>query len=124
MKERFVIVSGSVERLILGQDGLWKDIDGTIWGFTEESEVDPIDRCGIGIFSLPSDSPLTGACKVHDNQYSNRTFQYFHTRAEADLQLAENLSRAPTILRLLSTPFYYLSRIFGGRYWENNKTNF
>jgi len=106
-------------------DGLWRSMDGTIWGFTEDTAVvDPVSRCGVGIFSLAAEHELTSGCQPHDYAYSSPAYQLFHTRKEADEMLLNNINLIGKSkwYSVFAKPFYYFSRWFGGKYWENNKT--
>lgn len=120
--KRYIPFGKSVEELNQGEDGLWRDSQGTVWAFSEDkNSVDPVTRCGIGFFSLPEGSVINAGCRVHDYLYSSPTYQAYHTREEADEVLRQQLIKLkyPIIGRL----FYRLSRLFGGKYWENKKTN-
>lgn len=108
--------------LTKGPDGFWRDGLGTIFALTEYTSVDDIARCGVGFFSLPSAHPLTKYCDRHDWAYSNAVFQAFHTREEADRWLRSLIAYENSIWRYLRTPFYYLTRLFGGMFWENPTT--
>lgn len=115
---------GSIE-LRKGPDGFWTSADGTIWAFSDyDNSVDRVDRCGVGFFSLPTTSPLTKNCKPHDYVYTSEVYQAFHTRSEADRYLSDLIENDRSVgrLRWLAKPFWFLSRLFGGRYWENNDT--
>lgn len=105
------------------EDGLWHSSDGTTFALTDDAAIkDPFDRCGVGVFSFPSDHPLTDACRAHDYMYSSPAFQLFHNRAAADawlLFLAEQVDKKTPLPRL----FYWISRIFGGKFWDNSVTN-
>jgi hypothetical protein len=106
-----------------GADGLWRSLDGTVWAFADTPVADSVDRCGVGIASLPSSSSLTESCKVHDFMYSSRAWQVFNTRRESDEYLATLISSTPGVASLLAKPFYFLTRVFGRLFWENKKTN-
>jgi hypothetical protein len=49
-------------------------------------------------------------------------YQVFHTRHEADLWLYRAVAKAPNIWKYLALPMYYLTRTFGGLFWENEDT--
>lgn len=107
-------MSESKKHLTQGPDGLWRDDNGTIWALAEESaSVDQETRCGIGILSLPGG---VGNCGAHDYAYSSPKYQESHTREEADQMLRKQNPG------LLGEIFYRLSRWFGGRFWENERT--
>lgn len=137
LSHKFLVISGRVITLtetIYFSSGtpvkVWKDDYGTIWALKEKSAglADPVDRCGIGWLSLDPTHPLTVACVVHDGMYSNLVYQLFHTREEADRALR---SLAKKVAKDLKAPwytpfgeiFFKLSRWFGSRYWEVEKTN-
>lgn len=112
--------------LSLGPDNLWRDQYGVIYALSDdENTVDVIDRCGIGLLSLPEDHPANVGCKPHDYKYSSPAFQKFHVRSEADEDLEKDLS-------LLGYPIFgwfakQISRVFGGlrgkaKLWENDET--
>lgn len=104
-------------------DGLWRFDDGTIAGISEEgASVDTVDRCGVGILSLPSFLPITDACRPHDFAYSSKAYQVSHTRQQADAYL-EFLTNQISWYSVLAEPFYYISRLLGARLWEVKATN-
>lgn len=110
-------------KLVKGDDGLWRSEDGAVWALADYSaSVDPVDRCGVGIFSLSSDNPLTGECRYHDYAYSSAAYQAFHTRSQADEYLESLIKQEPTAWSILAKPFYWLSRVFGAALWENQTT--
>lgn len=88
----------------------------------DAASVDPVNRCGIGIFSLSEDHPLTAACQPHDYAYSSPAYQLFHTREEAD-EMLEKLASQINGWSFLAKPFKWISRLFGASKWENNSTN-
>lgn len=115
---RYVPYRKGVIVLHRNKQGFWQDEYGTIWALQNgEASVDVIDRCGIGILSLPADHPLTRVCRPHDFMYSSPVFQYFYTRREADKWLYRHtkLFGFPTVAEI----FYNVSKWFGGKYWEN-----
>ena len=100
-----------------------KDVPPTELGATtNEGSADLTVRCGVGIASLPEDSPLTPACAVHDNAYQNPTWQKYHKRSEADEKLYTDLRKLGAS-RFAAWTMYKLARLFGGRFWENPYTN-
>lgn len=110
-----------------GEDGLWRDDSGCIWAFEEDATMtDKTARIGVWPFVFPRGTVLDGPAKVHDYMYSCPAWQAFHTRLEADTYLREQellvTEQAGSWLRVFATPFYYLSRWFGGKYWDNPKT--
>lgn len=126
MQERFFIYKDRVVRIVKCYDGLWRDdIDGCIYALAEDTaSVDANTVCGIGPFSLPHDSPLNAACAAHDFAYSCPVYQLYHTREEADKMLKEHLKLTAegTWYSFVTYPFYCISRLFGGLFWENKKT--
>lgn len=105
-----------------GSDGFWRSPDDTIYAFADNADsVDNVTRCGVGWFSLSADDAATAACQPHDYAYSSPVYQAFHTREEADEMLQSLMSQVPD-RELLATPFEELAEMFGGKYWENDKT--
>lgn len=118
--KKFIVFRGEVVELSQGIDGLFRSKEGTIFALREAgASVDEVDRCGIGLLSLPADSILTDACRAHDYMYSSTAYQAFHTREEADNELARLAhllgSHTGPVLKLIS-------RILGGWFWENDAT--
>jgi hypothetical protein len=101
------------------QDKLWRDIEGTIYGFADGKSSDAVTRCGIGMLSLPTNSPCTLAAVAHDFSFTSPVYQLFHSRYEADQELERQLK---LLGRWYSRPFYLLSRLFGRFFWENKDT--
>ncbi len=121
---KYVVANGVIHPLFLRIDGLYADSSGTIWALSEsKTSADVIDRCGVGDLSLSPNHPLTAARKVHDFMYSSPAYQVFHTRKEADEEL-ERLANLVDFGRysFWAKPLKWLSRLFGGKFWENNKT--
>lgn len=111
-----------VEKLTRNDKGFWVDSKGTVWALSDDSaSVDPITRCGVGVFSLPKDSPLNELCSEHDYLYSSPAYQAYHTRQQADSELERIFKESgrPLVGRL----FYRLARWFGSSFWENKDTN-
>lgn len=122
MTIRKVFFKGRVVTLTLGEDNLWRDSEGTVYGFSDNgSSVDKVVRCGVGALSLPKESELNRACASHDYMYSSPAYQHFNTRDKADAELERVFTQAghPVIGRL----FRLISRVFGSSYWENKNTN-
>jgi hypothetical protein len=88
---------------------------------TNDGSADLTVRCGVGIASLPEDSPLTPACAAHDNAYQNPTYQKYNTRKKVDEKLYTDL-RALGASKAVAWTMYKLARIFGARFWENADT--
>lgn len=118
---RYIPANGKIWNVYLCSDGLWRDAYGCVWAFTDAgSIVDSIDRCGIGILSLPEGHPANDGCKAHEFMYSSPAYQAFHTREEADNKLEKDQ-------RIIGYPIFgwfakIISRLRGGKYWENKKT--
>jgi len=124
-KVKFIAFKTGMIKITLSDDMLWRSEDGTIWALADDTaSVDSTVRCGVGLLSLPEDSPLTPGCKVHDYLYSSPAYQLFHTRAEADRYLRRQIKliSGNRWYRVFAEPFKWLSEKFGGRYWENDKT--
>lgn len=115
-RNKYLIVGGEVILLQQKQDGFFYDDYGTIWASETEAEsLDDEVRAGIGIFSIDGyDRQVRG----HDFCYSNGVYQAFNTRAEADELLKQHMQGSSW-----KWPFYILSRLLGGLFWENKKTN-
>lgn len=126
MANKFLAFRGKIIELHQGQDGFWRDWDNTIYAFSDDSmSTDPVVRCGVGIFSLPADSPLTDACRPDDFMYSSKVFQFFHTRQEALDWLENNLkivSKKKWYHFFVPELFKTFAKWFGGKYWENKET--
>lgn len=124
IRSRWIAFKGESIRLIKGPDGLWRSDDGTVWAFAEGGQADTSENCGVGFFSLPDENPLNPICRYHDFQYASPGYQAFNTRAESDEYLRRSIanSKQANGWRLLARPFYWLTRVFGGLYWENPKT--
>lgn len=121
---RYVVVSGQVVKLCRDPDtDLYKDDWGTIWALPEyENSTDRIARCGVGFFSFRINNPLTSYCSTHDYMYSSPTFQYFHTRYEADVWLYKAIENHAGFYRILALPIYYITYLGGRFFWENETT--
>lgn len=107
-------------------DGFWRDDSGCIFGFVDEQGItDKAIRCGVGIFSLPSNHPLSDACAPHDYAYSCPAYQASHGRDEPDEKLKKDIKTIGSghWYSILAYPFYVLSRTVGNLFWENSKTN-
>lgn len=114
METKYVLFKNKAVRIEKFMDGLWRDCSGTIWALADDTaSVDPRTRCGIGVFSLPEG---VGECRGHDFAFSSPYYQLAHTRLEAD-QMLRRMNPG-----LLGKIFYRLSRLFGGKFWENKET--
>lgn len=121
METRYLTYKDFVIPIYRNMDGFWSDSWGTLYALQEESAMlDPVDRCGVGVFSLPEDHPLTDACRVHDYAYSSPVFQVHHTRQEADeaLWLYSKILGFPTAGRIMRA----ISRVFGYFFWDTKAT--
>lgn len=106
-------------------DGLWRDFEGNIFAYAEAgSSRDKEVRCGVGIFSLSKDHPLTPACARHDYAYSSPAYQAFNTREDADRQLRRDIKYIGKgkWYGLLAQPFKTIVDIFGSQFWDNKNT--
>lgn len=122
-----------MEKKILGgielrqdKDGRWFSEDGTEYALSDDgASADPIVRCGVGTFSLPADSPFTPGCKAHDTLYSTPAYQSSNPRSRADRVLLDQLlivaGRNP-LKRLSAYAMYAAARLFGARFWEDDRT--
>lgn len=122
---KFVVAGRRVYKLKKDSRNLWRDENGVIWALREtHATVDQNDTCGIWPFSLPKWHilrRLNATCARHDYMYSSPAFQYFNTRLEADEYL-EMLIGQDEYFGWLGKPFKWISRVFGGRFWEHKKT--
>ena len=118
---KYFSANGAVWEIKRFPDSLWRDRYGCIYALAEgEDSVDNIDRCGVGSFSLPLNHPANDACKAHDYKYSSPAYQLYYSRASADADLKRDLELVG--YPVLGKVFSFISRLFGGKYWENNKT--
>lgn len=123
MEIKYLVFRGSIVPIFKSEvDFLWRDQIGTIFALRDNSAtLDHIDRCGIGIWSLPTDHELTAYCTPHDYIYDSPAYQVFHTRREADAFLAFLIAQNKKYWYLVK-PFYWLSRLLGGPAWEHKPT--
>lgn len=112
--------------VFLDDDGRWKDITGTVWGFPDDTaSVDKVVRLGVGWLSLPMDHPLTRAAIAHDAAFSNPEYQRNHTRSEVDrefLRQALELAGDDFTLRTQAYAFFGIVRLCGHGWWECRAT--
>lgn len=117
----------------LGADGLWRDGYGTIMAVQDAVSADPIAECGVAPFNLPPDNILTPACVLHDYKSNSRAFQADHDRDEGDRDLRRDvrhidkfydrpLTIRERVWKALAWPVYWTVRVFGGKFWEDDKT--
>lgn len=100
----------------------FQDDKGTVYAVQElDGESDLVERCGIGIFSLPEGHPFTVACIPHDYSYSSPAAQAFKTRKWADAALYEHLLQQGAS-KLTAGAMWLASRIGGFFAWENSRT--
>lgn len=119
---KYIVLPGKVVKLCYNERGLWQDNLGTIWALRDgKASVDSKDRAGVGIFSI-DDPELNRLTKSHDYMYSSPAYQFFHSREEADTHLKNQLKQASSWKKILAKPFYCISRVFGGLFWENERT--
>lgn len=122
MTIRKVFFKGRVVTLTLGEDNLWRDSEGTVYGFSDNgSSVDKVVRCGVGALSLPKESKLNRACAPHDYSHTSPAYQKFHTRSEADTDLYNKL-RQSGASRVTALSMWLITRAVGWMYWENKDT--
>jgi len=126
-KSKTQVISFQGENITItkGKDGLWRDSTGCVYALVDDAaSTDSKVRAGVGIFSMPEGSPINSdpAVAVHDYKYSSPAYQTFNTRKEADDALYEGIKKMKTWHRHLALPFWALSRIFGGLFWENDET--
>lgn len=123
---KYIVFKGEVIPLTQDSKGVWTSPDGTI--FAEEDGTftkDPVPRCGddrLHVNLGPRD-PLNAICYSHDFRYNSPAYQMFHTRVEADLWLRDSILKLGGWRAFLAYPFYFITRIFGARDWENETTN-
>jgi hypothetical protein len=122
---RFVVAGKKIYRLSRDENGLWRDKHGVIWALRSDSaSVDDYQGCGVHLAALPDwhiFRNLNEICARHDYMYSSPAFQFFYTRKDADEYLEALINQAE-YFSVVAKPFKWLSRIFGGRFWESNKT--
>lgn len=119
----YLVAGGQVITLYLCPDGLFRDKHSTVYALRDTTTVDAVERCGIGGVSLDPDHPLTSACKPHDFMYSSKAYQLFNTRESADRELERLISLVDQgKYSIWAKPFKWISRIFGGMFWENKNT--
>ena len=121
----YVVAGRKVYRLQLDSNGLWRDRYGVVWALQEDhASLDINQVCGVFPFALPNwhiFRQLNDACARHDYMYSTPAFQYFTYRKDADEYL-EMLVGQTESFGWLGMPFKWLSRVFGGRFWERSET--
>lgn len=125
ISKHYINFKGQTIELTKCSDGLWRNVDGDIFAYAEQgSSSDKEIRCGVGIFSLSKDHPLTPACEIHDYQFSSPAYQMFHTFDEANRQLRRNIKYIGRgkWYGILAQPFKSIVDIFGSRFWDNKNT--
>ncbi len=121
---KYITFRGQSIELKKNNEGFYEDSYGTIYAFTDSgSSVDSVNRCGVGVFSLSANSPLTDACTPHDVAYSSPVYQAFHTRQEADFYLKYLAEQITGTYSITPELFFFLSRELGSQFWENKSTN-
>lgn len=123
-RSKYIIFKGEVISLTELKPGFWYDPFGTVYALRGDSTADPVKRCGVWPFSVPMNlyfAKLNGSCSPHDYAYDTPVYQAFHTRKEADNYLRDVL--IANGYSLLGRLFRSLARMFGGQFWENDKTN-
>lgn len=119
--QRFLHFRGQVWELRAYSDYQWRDKWGCVYALRDNrASIDNVDRCGVWFFSLSEKHPLTVACRPHEYMYTSPTFQLYHTREQADRALYRyaKILGFPTVGKI----FQWLSSVFGGPLWENEKT--
>ena len=111
----YLVFRGEIIHIARGNDGLFRDKDGTIYALRDDSDtLDIIDRCGVGILSLSTKHPLTAACRPHEFMTSSPAFQAFYTYAEANEWLASHVRIVEQgRYRFWATPFKWLATVYG-----------
>lgn len=110
------------------EGGRFYDNHGTEYALRDGHSIDQVDRCGIGWLSVPAwfkwTKRLNEACGPHEFKYVSKTYQAYHTREEADNDLARDiyLMADGAWWSILRYPARLLSRLFGSSLWENDKT--
>lgn len=83
--------------------------------------ADPIDRCGIGVFSTDDNDPFARMCKVHDEAYIlKEKGEETMSRKEVDKRfLNAMLIRAgkSRYLKARAYLYYGLARTLGHPFW-------
>lgn len=125
METKFIVTKrfGTIA-LTKNADGYWQDKNGTLYAYTDGKSVDPVERCGVWPFALPTwpiFKEVNKACGVHDKMYSMPVYQAFHTRLEADVFLKHLVELAAN--PIIAEVFEDLARQLGAGYWENERTN-
>lgn len=112
-----------VVELTRGDDGLYRDAEGTIFALREDGGADHVDRLGIWPFVIPrwmTPKDVLEIAARHDFKYDCPAYQAFHSRAEADRDLRREMRRSSW--SILAEPFYIACDIVGRLVWENKKT--
>lgn len=76
---------------------------------------DQVDRCGYGVFSLPSDHPFTPACKIHDGMYECYFLGWPIDLKASDKELLKNMleiAGSSWKLKAEAYLFYGLATVF------------
>lgn len=122
---RYLVANGRTIQLTKNLDGFWADSEGTLYAYYETANTrDPVNRCGVAPLALPTWPifvKMNDGCAPHDFAYSSPVYQAYHDRADADEYLESLLDQS-------GHPIFgwfakVISRIFGGRFWENERTN-
>lgn len=111
-------------------DGLYRDVYGTVFAYRTDGKLsneDPDPRCGIYPAVIPlrlTSDTLAVACRVHDYLYESDAYQAFHPRSEGDnVFVSLEAQDTNTFWRNARDSMHGLIRWFGGKAWENDKTN-
>jgi hypothetical protein len=111
----FIVFRGEIIHLARGNDGFYRDRAGTMYALRDDSDtLDIVDRCGIGVLSLPLDHPLTAACVPHDYMTSSPVFMAFYTYKEANEWLESLVLQVENgCYAFWAKPFKWISEIYG-----------
>lgn len=124
MEAKFIHFRATVITLTKNSNGFWQDDFGTIYAYADSStSVDNKPQCGVGMATLP-DWPIfkviNDICGLHDYKYESPVYQAFHTRAEADVALQNDL--ASQGYPVLGEAFALIAERLGAPLWENLST--
>lgn len=136
--DKFINFKGKSIRLYHNPvDGYWYDETGTAYGLRDNGDITGKEesRAGAGPFLMPKFFyRINDYVRAHDNKYSIPIYQAYHSRAEADSDLENDIKYLadPSFISrsyygILGRSFRILASIFGGlggvfRLWENKKT--
>lgn len=120
---KYVHFKGKVIKLIKDGKGIFRDEKGTRWGYTDSTwSVDSDTRLGVGPLSFPLNDPANIAARFHDAAYSDPAYEESNNRSTADEMLFKQLKQLPGWRSFLAYPFWAISRLAGGIFWEVKQT--